>query len=379
MPELEHVQPAYQGKYKRSITQTHNIKIERINSGKPILNPLPENSWESKVVLNPGVVLIQDRFKLSTLMRDWDLVSEQQNMLKDQGGAAVMLYRAQGEANPETGYSPSSIGLAVYTPDLSNLIWRYEKPVLEPNMPFNHLGVEDGRCTQINGTYYFVYTGYYFDKKKRRNCVQICIAKTNNFLDWEHLGPIKGNLNDVDNKNAVLFSSKFDNQWVMLHRPMQGENPKSIHWAVSDSLNGRWLSQGMIMASYRYKEFEESWIGAGGQPIKIQTTGKNKYLIIYHMGHYTKNGEREYDLAAAIIEFKDGNCLVKNRIEPLMRPFGTAEIKGDPELGVDNVIFSCANYRLGDDLIIPYAGADSRIFAAKIHFKNLLRELQADE
>ena len=66
---------------------------------------------------------------------------------------------------------------------------------------------------------------------------------------------------------------------------------------------------------------------------------------------------------------------VVSRIEPLMRPSAAAEQVGDRELGVDNVLFTCANYRWKDDLIIPYAGADSRLFGARIRFDELIAAL----
>ena len=50
---------------------------------------------------------------------------------------------------------------------------------------------------------------------------------------------------------------------------------------------------------------------------------------------------------------------------------------GDPQLGVENVLFTCGNYVWRDDLIIPYAAADSRIFGAKINFVQLVDALDA--
>jgi beta-1,2-mannobiose phosphorylase / 1,2-beta-oligomannan phosphorylase len=43
------------------------------------------------------------------------------------------------------------------------------------------------------------------------------------------------------------------------------------------------------------------------------------------------------------------------------------------------VVFSCANFRRGDDLIVPYAGADSRIFGARLSFSDLQDALEAIE
>jgi len=372
MPKLKSIEPVYENAPKRSIELTHSLNVERLQNGKPILTPNPSNHWESKVVLNPGVVLVDDLSLLKKMIDDWNLAEDQANTLIEAGGAAVMLYRAQGEVEPDKGIAPSYTGLAVFTPELK-LVWRKNDPVLSPIADFHNLGVEDGRCSFIEGTFYFLYTGYYYDSEKDANKVHICLATTKNFIDWELKGPIKGDLNSVDNKNSVLFPEKVNGKWVMLHRPMEGANPKSIHWATADEIDGEWKSEGMLMASYRYEEFRESWIGAGGPPVHI---GDGKYLTIYHQGHFLPNGDREYDLSATIIEFPgQGDFKVHNRLEPLMRPTGSDEQQGDENLGVDNVLFTCANYIHNGHLVIPYAGADSRIFGAKIDLQDLIKAL----
>lgn len=373
MPKLKEVEPVYEKAPARSIEINHSINIERMHGGKPVLIPKPGSDWESKVVLNPGVILVDEIDILNSMMDKWDLEQEHKELLRNAGGAAVMLYRAQGEVVPEKGLAPSSTGLAVFTPDLE-LVWRKETPVISPNEPFHNLGVEDGRCSYINGLFYFLYTGYYYDKSSDSNKVHICLASTKDFITWDLKGPLSGNLNKVDNKNSVLFPEKIHGKWVMLHRPMQGPNPKSIHWATADAIDGYWESRGILMASYQFKEFRQSWIGAGGPPISL---GNNRFLTIYHQGHYAQNNDREYDLAATILEFPDpGVCKSLKRIEPLMRPTGASEKEGDENLGVNNVLFTCANYVLDEELVIPYAGADSRIFGAKINLKKLVEEIE---
>lgn len=373
MPALRDVEPVYEKAPTRSIKINHSIPVERMNGGSPILTSDPSNPWESKVVLNPAVILVDNMYVLSSLMNAWELRPDQKERLNRAGGASVMLYRAQGKVVPEKGLAPSSVGLAVFTPDLE-LVWRKESPVISPIESFHNLGVEDGRCTSINGLFYFLYTGHYYDKSSDRNKVHICLASTKDFVKWDLKGPLPGNLNKVDNKNAVLFPKKIHGEWVMLHRPMQGPNPKSIHWATADQVEGHWESRGKLMASYRYQEFRQSWIGAGGPPLPL---GGNRFLTIYHQGHFFPNNEREYDLAATILEFsKPGECKVLKRIEPLMRPTGADEQMGDENIGVDNVLFTCANYILGNDVVIPYAGADSRIFGAKVNLRELVHELE---
>ena len=126
------------------------------------------------------------------------------------------------------------------------------------------------------------------------------------------------------------------------------------------------------MPSLSYREFKESWVGAGGPPIAL---GDDRFLMIYHQGHRDASGLREYDLAAALLDF-GSDLVVDNRIEPIMRPSGPFETEGVAGLGVDNVIFTCANYVWRDRLMIPYAGADSRILGASVVLDDLVEALE---
>lgn len=348
------------------------IVPDRMNGGRPVLEPISTHSWESHVVLNPAAILVDDPKELDRLSRAWDLDAFERARVTD--GTCVMMYRAQGELEPDKQLAPSYLGLAVFTPELS-LVRRWRQPVLRPDAPFHNLGVEDARCTRVGDRYYLYYTGYSAvdpqgPVEERR--IQICLATTSNFLEWDLHGPVAGDLNAVPNKNAALLPVPVHGKWLLLHRPMVGEGAMAIHLAEAGDPSGPWLSRGLLMESYRYREFARSWIGAGGPPVAL---GDDRFLMIYHQGHFTEEGSREYDLAAALLDFR-GPDIVTSRIEPLMRPSGEFEQRGDADLGVDNVLFTCANYSVGDRLIIPYAGADSRIFGAVVSRRGLVKALE---
>lgn len=324
----------------RSIKTPPRVCPRRLHDGQPILEAVAGHSWESGVVLNPAAVLT--------------------------GGESIMLYRAQGEAVGAA--APSSLGIARFTPQLE-LLSRLPEPALAPGASYDRLGVEDPRCTQIDDTFFLYYTGYAGGED-----VSICLATTRDFEHWERHGPVAGDINHVPNKNAALFPVMDEGRWLLLHRPMQGPDAMAIHIAKAETPYGPWHSLGCIMKSYAYLEFERSWIGAAGPPISL---GERRFLMIYHQGHFTAEGTREYDLAAALLDFRRTDPVVA-RIEPLMRPTGPLEQAGDPLLGVDNVLFSCANFVVGEDLVIPYAGADSRIFGASIPLAQLVAALDEE-
>lgn len=341
-----------------------------MHDGRPVLSAEPSNLWEARVVLNPAATLVEPGATLRSFLDAWKLTMPERDRLQSAGGACAMIYRAQGAVDQSKGVAPSSLGIAVFTPELE-LVRRFPAPVLRPNAPFQNLGAEDPRCTKVGDEYYLYYTGYGREKNGEGR-VRICLAKSRDLRRWDVLGPLLGEINRYPNKNAALFPQPVDGKWLLLHRPMEGPDEMTIHLAEADDPAGPWQSRGAMMPSFSYHEFHRSWIGAGGPPIAL---GDDRFLMIYHQGHFTHDGNREYDLAAALLDFTCDEP-VRSRIEPLMRPQGIQERVGDAELGVDNVLFTCANYVFDGAVIIPYAGSDSRIFGAKISLTDLVEALE---
>lgn len=354
----------------RSIETPPPVRPRRLHAGQPVLSADPSHRWESRVVLNPAAVFVEADSGFGSFSETWGLTDDQLDRLEQSGGACVMIYRAQGAVDVDKGVAPSSLGAAVLTSDLK-VVARYPEPVMQPDAPYENLGVEDPRCTRVGDLYYLYYTGYRHQENGEGR-VQICVASSRDLRRWTQLGPLTGEINEYPNKNAALLPRPVDGKWLLLHRPMEGPDAMTIHLAESDAPHGPWRSRGKLMSSYAYRQFSRSWIGAGGPPIAI---GADRFLMIYHQGHFTADGRREYDLAAALLDFSFDDP-VRSRIEPLMRPEGTREQIGDAELGVDNVLFTCANYCYNGDLVIPYAGADSRIFGATIPKNDLIQALE---
>ena len=359
----------------RTIAAPPPVEASRLHGGVPILLPDPAHPWESRVVLNPAAQLVGAGAELDRLLDVWALSEPKRERLRSAGGACVLLYRAQGEADPAKEMAPSSVGLAVFTPRL-DLVHRWDAPTLSPDEPYHDLGLEDPRCTRVGDRYFLYYTGYASGATEDDDrTVRVCLATTTDFLRWDLHGPVEHDWGEVPNKNAALLPGPVEalgGAYVLLHRPMAGPDAMTVHWATSGDPAGPWTTRGQLMEGFPYEEFASSWIGAGGPPEQL---GDGRYLAIYHQGHFTEHGQREYDLAAALFDFNEAPPL-RARIEPLMRPTGAGETEGDASLGVDNVLFSCANYRWQGDLIVPYAGADSRIFGASLVFDDLLAALE---
>lgn len=353
----------------------NNLSVERLNNGHPILSAIKEHAWENEVVFNPACVLLEEKSAIEGLVQALSLAPTLENRIKNYGGVCVLIYRAQGTATKTEDYRRSRLGIALLTPTLE-LIYRHPQPVLTPEEEYEDLGVEDPRITKIDGKYVMFYTGYSSHGKLKEdrsnsNKINICIAYSDNLVNWEKKGPLKGELNEIDNKNAVLFPDKIGGAYYLLHRPMGGKDPMTVHFAHSDSILGEWRDDGMIMDIYDDPKFTKSWIGAGAPPLAI---GENEYLALYHTGHFKRDDSREYDLGLCRLKF-DGKLKVHERIEPLMTPQTDAETIGNRSLGVNNVLFACGAYFFGNHLYFPYAGADSVILAARMGMKSLREDI----
>jgi predicted GH43/DUF377 family glycosyl hydrolase len=232
--------------------------------------------------------------------------------------------------------------------------------VIRPDRDYDNLGVEDGRITRVGDRYVMVYCAYSFDGSKNR--IRIALASTRDFVHWEKHGLLNGDFNRIGNKNAMLFPDRVSGKLLMLHRPMQGTDALSIHWAEADDLFGEWKSRGLLMRAVPNPPFVDTWIGGGAPPIRLID---GRYLIIYHIGNRKSDGAREYDLGVAIGDPERKGFIVK-RHEPLLRPETPAETNADADLGVNNVVFICGAYFHEGDLYFPYAGADTVVLGGKI-------------
>lgn len=352
--------------------------IERLNNSKPIIEKIPAHPWENKVTFNPACALVEDKNELRRIVASLPFDDSTKQRLNTYPALCFLLYRAQGKKTETHDYTHSSIGLAVLSPELE-LLARHTEPVIRPELPYENLGVEDARITKVDNKYIMMYTAY--GSAEPRNKIRIAIASSTDFVHWEKHGLLNGDFNTIDNKNAMLFQKKNDGKpreagsrsagFIMLHRPMEGNDALCIHWAESDDVFGKWTTRGVLMKPISNPEFIDTWIGGGAPPLLL---ADGRYLIIYHIGNRKADGSREYDLAIAVGDPSKPEFIVK-RNEPLLRPSTPAETQGDAELGVNNVVFICGAYFYNGDVYFPYAGADSVVLGGKIRKEELEKYL----
>ncbi len=287
----------------------------------PILEPIKENYWEAQSVFNAAAVY--------------------------GNGLVHIVYRAMGTDNiSRLGYATSVDGFTIKE--------RFNTPIFNPANHAESSGCEDPRLTVIGDEYFMAYTAYRNHDYPAVYQISLTSIKTKDFLNrqwnWkERILPFPG----VRNKDAVILPGKVDGKYVMFHRI-----EPSICVAYSEDLK-KWWGFKSIMEP-RDKMWDDQKIGAAGTPIELN----EGYLFIYHGVDQAKN----YSLGAALLDKSNPENVLYRSEKPILTPCERYERVGD----VPNVVFSCGNVQLDDQVIVYYGGADSVLCAASYELNELL-------
>ena len=294
------------------------IKLSRY-SKDPIFLPRKENKWEAAAVFNAAAIF--------------------------DNGLIHMIYRATDiSSNGQEGPYRNCLGYAVSTDGVH--FNRLEKPILKNDTAQETRGPEDPRIVRIGNTFYMMYTGFggRFDGDYR-----ICLATSSNLIDWHR----KGIMLDEPNKDASLFPEKFNGQYLMFHR-----RPPNI-WLSSSNDLINWSNHREIISIKPESKWENNKVGIAGPPIKTPLG----WFLIYHA--VDKN--MVYRLGALLLELDDPTKVLSRQAEPILEPELDWEVHGH----VDNVVFSCGQVVLGDEIFVYYGGADNAIGLAKMNYEDI--------
>jgi predicted GH43/DUF377 family glycosyl hydrolase len=300
------------------------MKLER-HAINPVLLPDPVSDWECYNVFNPSVIF--------------------------HNGLFHMHYRAQGlDWISRIGYAVSKDGMK----------WnRLRRPVLEPASGSDSRGVEDPRVTEIAGVFYMTYTAYgrqFLGDGEPTHLgggILPMIARSENLITWERLGPI---VRGENNKDHVLFPRRIGGRYAVLHRRW----PR-VWLAYSDDLLA-WREEDMAPI---YGPREENWwdcqsVGNNGVPIETAYG----WLVLNH-GY---DHDHVYRLGVVLLELEDPTRVIRRPREPLFWPEELWELRGD----VPNVVFSCANPVVDGTVYVYYGGGDHVIGLATCDLDELL-------
>lgn len=237
--------------------------------------------------------------------------------------------------------------------------WNIEpQPALSPdpeNFPEEIWGIEDPRITFIPelGFYFITYTAY------SRGGPLVSLARTADFVHFERLGAIM----PPENKDAALFPIRFNDRWLLLHRP-SGANPNlpaHIWLAFSPDLK-HWGDQRILFCARAGAWWDAHKIGLGPQPLQVP----EGWLILYHGVRKTLAGVI-YRLGLALLATDDPSVVLHRSDEWVFSPQAPYERDGD----VDDVVFPCGWTVKGDEVFLYYGGADSCIALATAKLSDL--------
>ncbi len=308
-------------------------KYLRRYEGNPILEPIEENDWESKYVLNPGALRIKDK--------------------------VYLFYRAVGNDDI------SRIGLAIT--DGYKILERLPYPIFSPSIAEEKRGCEDPRLIIIEDRIFMLYTAY------DGNIAQIAAAsiKVEDFLagqyeNWDRDGLAFKNIWD---KDAILLPEKINGKYVIYHRI-----EPSI-WAtymneVSFPINE---NHAIIVGPRPGRMWDSLKIGAGAQPLKT----KYGWLLIYHGVDYNY----VYRLGVILIDLNDPAKVIYRSPNPILEPEEEYEI-GLSGAWVPNVVFTCGAVAASDkevledddEILVYYGAADTSIGMAWATLADLVPE-----
>jgi predicted GH43/DUF377 family glycosyl hydrolase len=303
----------------------------------PILAPISTHPWETKYVLNAGVIRLDGRI--------------------------FILYRAYGDDNI------SRVGLAI-TKDGVIIDERLPEPIFEPATDYERGGCEDVRLVKFEGRIYMLYTAY------DGVLPQIAIASISpedmaalRFDKWERHGLVFPGTN---NKDAVLFPERFNGKVALYHRV----NPSIWVTYADEVARTPWPRENhhIVMGTRSGMMWDAVKIGAGAQPIKT----KYGWLHIYHGVDYSF----VYRLGIFISALDDPAKLTYRSPNPILEPKASYEIGVSGTDWVPNVVFTCGAVPVkdkemlddDDEILVYYGCADSNIGVASATVAALIPE-----
>ncbi len=294
------------------------MKLTRL-SNKPILSPKKHHPWEAAAVFNCAA--IYDNGLIHMIYRATDITSN----------------GSQGKYINSLGYAVSSDGINFN---------RLDNPILTNDAPQELRGPEDPRVVKIDDTFYMMYTGY---GGRFAGDYRICLATSKNLINWQRQGVML----DEANKDASLFPEKINGKYVMFHR-----RPPDIWISFSSDLKN-WEDHTLVMRAKPDSDWENEKIGISGPPIKTP----QGWFLIYH----GVSKDKVYRQGAALLDLDDPKKVLARQTQPILEPELDWEINGY----VPNVVFSCGQAVIGDDVYVYYGGADTAICVATLRMNEI--------
>lgn len=192
---------------------------------------------------------------------------------------------------------------------------------------------------------------------------QVSLALTEDFETFER----QGVLLPPEDKDASLFPRKFDDRYVLIHRPIvRGEqhvwisfSPDLTHWGDHE-----------ILLPRRSGWWDDAKVGLGPQPIKTRLG----WLMLYHGVRETASGSL-YRVGLALLDSDDPTKVIR-RCDPwVLGPREDYEYRGD----VPGVVFPTGAVidESSGELRVYYGAADTSIGLVTAKLEEILSYLES--
>ncbi len=208
-------------------------------------------------------------------------------------------------------------------------------------------GIEDPRITFVPGLdrYVMAYTAF------GKVGPGVSLATTQDFSTFERLGLMM----QPDDKDAALFPRKFDNSFLLIHRPVSSDGADI--WITRSPDLKTWGSPKLVLRARRGAWWDANKIGLSPPPIETS----EGWLVLYH-GVRTHASGSLYRVGVALLDLNNPEVVLYRGASWIMGPEADYERTGD----VSNVVFPSGVTVSpdGDTLNLYYGAADSTICLA---------------
>jgi predicted GH43/DUF377 family glycosyl hydrolase len=221
--------------------------------------------------------------------------------------------------------------------------------------PFNEyqtFGIEDARCTQIEGKYYINFTSV-----SPKGVVDSLVV-TKDFETFESLG----NIFAPDNKDILIFPEKINGKYYALHRPISSNLNKMDVWLASSPDLISWGEHKHLLNTSA-DDWDNGRVGGGLVPIKTH----KGWLEIYHGA--TK--DNRYCMGAILLDLEEPAKVIAKSKKPIMTPEASYEKEGF----FGDVIFGCGGIVKGDELTMYYGVSDTSMAGCTMKISEILDQL----
>jgi predicted GH43/DUF377 family glycosyl hydrolase len=302
-------------------------KVKRF-ANNPILSPREGKKWEINGVCNPAAIMIKNKIHL--------------------------LYRAVDENNTSTiGYASTKDGFTIEE--------RSEEPIYVGRANFEKKpdnkggGCEDPRIIEIKDRLYMLYTAY--DGVRPR--VAMTNILTEDFINkkWNWSMPVLITPLNIDDKDAVIFPKKFDEQYLFIHRI---QHSICADFVKSIDFKEELIDRCIEIVAPRPGMWDSKKVGASCPPIET----KNGWLLFYH----GISDHNVYRAGALLLNSKNPTEVIARSTVPILEPVEKYEREGK----VNNVVFPCGAIIKDDQIFLYYGAADYCVGVATLPLKSII-------